>query len=145
MICQWDWVLRLTGGAGTGVGEGAEVGQVGFRHLHPHSFLRLPLLRKQWWLGVPNLEPPSKRDTSDLLETHTHTQPLPLRHILTSLVVQWVKNLPAVQETQVRPLGPKDVLEKEMAPHSNVLSWKIPWMEEHGGLQSMGSQRVRHD
>ena len=49
----------------------AEVGQVGFRHLHPHSFLRLPLLRKQWWLGVPNLEPPSKRDTSDL-ETHTH-------------------------------------------------------------------------
>ena len=42
-------------------------------------------------------------------------------------------------------LGREDLLEKEMAPHSNILAWKIPWMEEPGGLQSMGSQRVRHN
>ena len=49
------------------------------------------------------------------------------------------------EETQVRSLGQEDSLEKEMATHSSVLAWKIPWTEEHGGLQSMGSQRVRHD
>ena len=57
-----------------------------------------------------------------------------------SLVAQLVKNLPAVQETQVRSLGQKDPLEKEMATHSSVLAWKILWTEESGGLQSMGSQ-----
>ena len=49
------------------------------------------------------------------------------------------------QETQVQPLGWEDLLEKKMASHSNILSWKIPWTEEPDGLQSMGSQRVRHD
>ena len=57
-----------------------------------------------------------------------------------SLVAQWVKNPPAVQETQVRSLGWKDALEKEMATHSSILAWKIPWTEEPGGLQSVGSQ-----
>ena len=56
-----------------------------------------------------------------------------------------VKNLPAIQETQVRSLGQEDPLEKEMATHSSILAWKIPWVEEPGGLQSMGSQRVEHD
>ena len=56
-----------------------------------------------------------------------------------------VKNLPAVQVTQVQPLGPEDPLEKETANHSRTLAWKIPWTEEPGGLQSMESQRVRHD
>ena len=56
-----------------------------------------------------------------------------------------VKNLPAKQETQVPSLGPKDPLEKEMATHSNILPWEIPWTEEPGGLQSMGSQRVGYD
>ena len=56
-----------------------------------------------------------------------------------------VKSLPAVQETQVQSLGQKDPLEKEMATHSGVLAWKIPWTEEPGQLQSMGSQRVGHD
>ena len=51
-----------------------------------------------------------------------------------------VKNLPAMQETQVRFLGREDSLEKEMATHSNTLAWRIPWTEEPGGLQSMGSQ-----
>ena len=57
-----------------------------------------------------------------------------------SLAAQLVKNLPAVQETQVRSLGWDDPLEKEMATHSSILAWKISWTEEPGGLQSMGSQ-----
>ena len=60
-------------------------------------------------------------------------------------LIQSVKNLPAVQETRVRSLGWEDPLEKEMATHSSILAWKISWTEEPGGLQSMGSQRVRHD
>ena len=56
-----------------------------------------------------------------------------------------VKNLPAVWETQVRSLGWDDPLEKEMATHSSILAWRIPWTEEPGRLQSMGSQRVGHD
>ena len=56
-----------------------------------------------------------------------------------------VKNLPAVQETQVRSLDWEDTLEKEMATHSRILAWKISWIEKPGGLQSMGSQRVSHD
>ena len=59
-----------------------------------------------------------------------------------------VKNPPSVQETQeawAQSLGWEGPLEKEMAPHSNILAWKIPWTEEPGGLQSMGLQRVRHD
>ena len=62
-----------------------------------------------------------------------------------SWVTQTVKNLPAMQETQVRSLNREDPLEKEMANHSSVLAWRIPWMEEPGRLLSMGSQRVRHD
>ena len=56
-----------------------------------------------------------------------------------------VKNLPAIQETWVRSLGWKDPLKKGMATRSSSLAWKIPWMEEPGRLQSMGSQRVGHD
>ena len=62
-----------------------------------------------------------------------------------SLVAQTVKCLSAMQETQVRPLSWEDPLEKEMAAHSSILAWKIPWMAEPGRLPSMGSQRVRHD
>ena len=63
----------------------------------------------------------------------------------TSLVAQMVKHLTTMQEAQVRSLGWEDPLEKEMATHCRTLAWKISWMEEHGRLQSMGSQRVRHD
>ena len=56
-----------------------------------------------------------------------------------------VKNLPAMQETQVKFLGWEDPLEKEMATHSSTLAWRIPWTKEPDGLQSMGSQRVGHD
>ena len=55
-----------------------------------------------------------------------------------------VKRLPAMQETWVRSLGWEDPLEKEMATHSSILAWRIPWTEEPGGLQSTGLQRVRH-
>ena len=63
----------------------------------------------------------------------------------TSLVAQIIKNLPAMQETWVLYLGREDPLEKGMATHSNILAWRIPRTEEPGRLQSMGSQRVRHD
>ena len=56
-----------------------------------------------------------------------------------------VKHLPTMQEIWVQSLGQEDLLEKEMATHSSILVWKIPWMEEPGRLQSMGSQRVGHD
>ena len=63
----------------------------------------------------------------------------------TSLLAQKVKNLPAMWETQVQSLGWEDALEKGVATHSRILAWRIPWTEEPGGLQSMGSQRVGHD
>ena len=56
-----------------------------------------------------------------------------------------IKNLPAKQEMSVQSLGQEDPLEREMATHSSILAWEIPWTEEPGGLQSMGSQRVRDD
>ena len=56
-----------------------------------------------------------------------------------------VKNWPAVQETKVQSLGQEDLLEKEMAIHSSILAWRTPWIEEPGGLQSMGLQRIRQD
>ena len=62
-----------------------------------------------------------------------------------SLVAQTLKRLPTVQETWVRSLGREDPLEKEMATHSSILAWRIPWTEDPGRLQSMGLQRVRHD
>ena len=62
-----------------------------------------------------------------------------------SLVAQTVKNLPAMWETQVQSLGWEDPLEKEMAIHSSNLEWRMPWIEEPGGLYSKGSKRVRHD
>ena len=61
-----------------------------------------------------------------------------------SLIAQLIKNLPAMQ-TRVRFLGREDPLEKGMATHSRILAWRIPWTEEHGRLQTMGSQRVGHD
>ena len=68
----------------------------------------------------------------------THTQ------LWASLVVQKVKNLPAMQETWVQSLGQEDPLEKGMATHSSILAWRIPWTKEPGGLLSMGSQRGGH-
>ena len=67
----------------------------------------------------------------------------PVVFLFSSLVAQLVKNLPAIRETWVQSLGREDPLEKALAPHSSILAWKIPWMEEPGGLPSMVSQRDR--
>ena len=64
---------------------------------------------------------------------------------MASQVAQTVKRLPTMRETWVRSLGQEDPLEKEMATLSSILAWKIPWTEEPGRLQSIGSQRVGHD
>ena len=58
---------------------------------------------------------------------------------------QMIKNLPTVQEIRVQSLGQEDPLEKGIATHDNILTWRIPWTEEPGRLRSMGSQRVGHD
>ena len=60
-------------------------------------------------------------------------------------LVQMVKNLPAVRKTWVQPPSQEDHLEKKMATHSSILAWRIPWAEEPGRLQSMGSQRIEHN
>ena len=67
------------------------------------------------------------------------------RFVIASLVAQRVEHLHAMLETWVPSLGKEDPLEKEMATHSSILAWKTPWMEKLCRLQSMGSQRVRHD
>ena len=67
---------------------------------------------------------------------------MPLTILLASLIAQWVKNLPVMQETRVQFLGWKDPLEKEMAAHSSILAWRIPWTEGPGGPQSMRSQEL---
>ena len=60
-------------------------------------------------------------------------------------MTQWIKNQPAMKESQDPSLGWEDPLQEGMATHSSVLAWRTPWTKEPGGLQSMGSQRVRHD
>ena len=69
----------------------------------------------------------------------------PLLISVTFLVAQTVNCLPAMRETRIQPLGWENPLEKEMATHSSISAWKIPWTEELGRLQSMGSQRVGHN
>ena len=64
---------------------------------------------------------------------------------MASLVAQMIKRLPAMRETQVQSPGGEDPMEEEMATHSSILAWKIPWTEEPGRLQSIGLQRVGHD
>ena len=79
-------------------------------------------------------------DDCYLLHTQNNAPPNSI-----SLVAQRVKRLPSMQETQVRSLGREDPLEKEMATHSSILAWAIPWTEKPGRLQSMGPQRVGKD
>ena len=91
--------------------------------------------RGAWWVTVHGVAKSPTR-LSDFTDSLTN---------LTSLVAQRLKRLPAMRETWVQSLGRKDALEKEMAIHSSILAWEIPWTEEPGGLQSMGSQRVGHN
>ena len=101
-------------------------------------------IRSRGWTFMNALSVLLRRDMRERSNFTSHESGgLPL--LGTSLVAQRVKCLPAVQETWVQSLGWEDSLEKEMATHSSTLAWKIPWTEEPGRLQSMGSQRVRHD
>ena len=79
------------------------------------------------------------------MDAKTVSERLKTNKTFASLVAQMVKHLPAMRETWVRPLGWEDPLEKEMANHSSILAWRIPWTEDPGRLQSMGSQRLGHD
>ena len=79
--------------------------------------------------------------TSNFIFKKYHT----VKETLASLMAQIVKNMPAMQETWVKSLSQGDLLEKEMATHSRILAWRIPWTEEPCGLQSMGWQRVGHN
>ena len=80
-------------------------------------------------------------------ETHRSVKPCWCVTVLSwaSLLAQMVRNLPAMQKTQVQSLGREDPMEKGMVTHSSILAWRIPWTEEPSRLQSMGSQRIGHD
>ena len=94
-----------------------------------------PLIQRDWC--------PSEKGESG--HRHTHKENVCEEYSTTCQGTQTVKNLPAMQKTQLRSLGQEDPLEKGMATHSRILTWRIPWTEEPGGLQSMGLQTVRHD
>ena len=100
-------------------------------------------------LFLPGMEAGSPALQADSLPSELPGKPLWVAvtecNRLASLVAQMVKNLPAMQETWLPSLGWEDPLEKGMATHSSILAWRIPWTEEPDGLQSMGSQRVRHN
>ena len=97
----------------------------------------------QLWLFKTNKQ--TKTVTNKYVKYVLQNTVLRLTEMWAFLVAQRLKHLPAMRETQVWSLGWKDPLEKEMATHSSILAWKIPWTEEPGRLQSMGSQRVGHD
>ena len=96
--------------------------------------------RQEYWSGVPlpSSIPGSGRSPGEGIG-------YPLHNSWATLVAHTVKNLPAMQETWVQSLGWEDPLEKGMATHSSILEWRIPWTEEPDRLQSMGSQRVKHN
>ena len=103
------------------------------------AFLSMAFSRQEYWNGLPFPSP------GDLPNPGIEPiEPWIGRQVL-YLVARTVKRLPTLWETQVRALGLKDPLEKEMATHSSILAWKMPWTEEPERLQSMGSQRVGHD
>ena len=83
--------------------------------------------------------------SSSFQDTYRATFPPDIFEMWAPLVALMVKNLPAMQETWVQSLGQEDLLGEEMAAHSSISTWRIPWTEEPGRLQSMGSQRVGHD
>ena len=100
------------------------------------------LLCHLWQVDSLELEPPGNCPCIMIVMVNTC---IALQCSKASLVAQRLKRLPAMQKTWVRSLGREDPLEKEMATHSNIFAWRIPWTEETGGLQSTGSQRVGHD
>ena len=105
--------------------------------------------RQEYWSGLPfpspgDLPNPGTEPGSLVLQVDSLPLGLPWKP-MSSLMAQWVKNLPAMKKMCVQALSQEDALEKEIATHSSILAWRIPWTEEPVGLQSMGSQRVGHD
>ena len=104
-----------------------------------------------WWRACHSLHYPAQKDSFLVWTSHMGLYYLfsavyiGLKTDGASLITQLVKNLPAVQETWVWSLGEEEPLEKGMATLSSILAWRIPWMEEPGGLQFVGSHRVRHN
>ena len=105
-----------------------------FKDKGPHSFLANPFTKARTSLVAELVNNPAGEGIG-----------YPLQYPWASLMVQTVKNLPAMWETWVRSLGQEDPLEKEMATLSSILAWRIPWTEEPGGLQSVGLQPVEQD
>ena len=107
----------------------------------------LPVNIQGWfplgWTGLISLQ--SKDSQSLLQHCSSKTSILWRSAFFASLVAQLVKNLPAMQETRVQFLGGEDPLENGTATHSSIPAWRIPWIEEPGGLQFMGPKRVGHD
>ena len=111
--------------------------------------------RQEYWSGLSFPIPGNLPDSGielmpsamagKFFTSESPEKPIYRSFILTSLVAQMVKCLPTMRETWVQSLGWEDPLEKEMATHSSILAWEIPWMEEPGRLQSTWSQRVGHD
>ena len=124
---------RNAGDLGSILGWGKSPGEGNGNPLQ-YSCLGNPMDRGSWWTMVHTV-PRVKYDWATSLSLF----------LWTSLVAQTVKHLSTMQETWVPSLGREDPMEKEMAIHSSTIAWKIPWIEEPGGLQSMGSQRVGHD
>ena len=116
-----------------------------------HSICQQIWKTQQWpqdWKRSVPLPIPKKGNAKECLNYHTIA--LNINNCLficysVSQVVQWVKNPPAMQETQVQSLGQEDTLEEGMATHSSIPAWRIPRTEEPGGPQYIGSQRVRQD
>ena len=99
---------------------------------------------QQWWSCLQMVTKPATMSKIPSAETPSlgSFRFYKIKVIKTSLIAQLVRNLPAMQETWVWFLGQEDPLEKEMAIHSSILAWKIPWTQEPGRLQSMGSQEL---
>ena len=126
-----------------------------FQTIHP-IVLQISLLRNlslqesscqccRWWINISEQDSYYWDDYNFALLCMTKTQiSIQLRFCGKLPMVQTVRNLPVIQETWVQSLGWEDLLEKEMATHSSILAWRIPWIEETGGLQLM-FQSVRHN
>ena len=109
----------------------------------PQAPLSMGFFRQEYWSGWPFPSPADLPDPG--IELKVSCIPGPCSHSIpfwASLIAQLVKNLPAMWETWVRSLGQEDPLEREMATHSSILAWRIPWTEEPGGLQFMQSQEL---
>ena len=104
------------------------------------------MLERVWRKGNPlTLLVGMQTSTATMENSVEISQNLGIELPYASLVAQWLKRLPGMQETQVRSLGWEDSLEKEMATHSSILAWRIPRTEEVGSLQSMGLKRAGHN